>query len=200
MSQLTHVWGALLLATALTGCGYGSVAAALSGGGSSTSNAPSAVTNLSVTQTKVSPATLVLALVDAEGDPAIVRWSYADPRDPTGEEVLATALGPNPMTFFQDAPRSFTAQPPRRGGSQPRSVVAADMDGDGDVDLATANDLGGDVTVFFQDAPRTFTAQAGLAAGVRPHGIIAADLDGDGDTDLVCANKVSSDLAVFWGR
>ncbi len=96
---------------------------------------------------------------------------------------------------------AFTAQQPIPTGDTPVSVVAADLDGDGNLDLVSANRNSDDLTVFYQDAPRTFIRQPPIpTGGLRPRSLVAADLDGDGDLDLVSANNFSDDLTVFFGR
>jgi hypothetical protein len=94
-------------------------------------------------------------------------------------------------------------------------VVAADIDGDGDLDLAAACRVTDNIEVFFQDAGGRFGRPAGdgasdpelpsvvLAvgsAGAEPTGIAAADLDGDGRLDLVSANSGNGSVSVFLQR
>jgi hypothetical protein len=52
--------------------------------------------------------------------------------------------------FYQDAPGRFVAAPPRATGNAPAAVFAADLDGDGDLDVACANSGGNhDHSLFF---------------------------------------------------
>ncbi len=84
-----------------------------------------------------------------------------------------------------------------------RSVAAADLDGDGDQDLVSANTGIHNLTVFFQGSPGSFAPAplvlGGLGITNIPFSVAAADLDGDGDQDLISANANSSNLTVFWG-
>jgi hypothetical protein len=71
----------------------------------------------------------------------------------------------------------------------PVSILAADLDGDGDNDLASANMWSHTLTIFFQTDPGEFAQEPLEIRGVSfPQAIDAADLDGDGDLDLVCGN------------
>ena len=83
-------------------------------------------------------------------------------------------------------------------GINPQGMVAADLDGDLDVDLATVNVSGGDVTILKNNGAGRFHATAtSPAAGSFPAGIAAADLDGDGDQDLAVANQESDDVTIL---
>ena len=79
----------------------------------------------------------------------------------------------------------------------PRSVAFADLDGDGDLDIAAANQafavppsVNGSVAVLRSNGNGTFAAAVfyNLAPGSFPHAILARDLDADGDSDLVTAD------------
>ena len=64
------------------------------------------------------------------------------------------------------------------------SVVAADLDGDGDQDVVS----GGEGGLFWQenlDGHGTF-GPSRFIAGIRASSLAQADLDGDGDPDLLC--------------
>jgi len=69
-----------------------------------------------------------------------------------------------------------------RGGN---SIAQGDLDGDGDLDLATALHA---VSVFLNNGDGTFAAPAIYDAGNGPDFLKAGDLDGDLDLDLVVAN------------
>jgi hypothetical protein len=64
-------------------------------------------------------------------------------------------------------------------------VAAADLNGDGKVDLAVA---GHRMSVLLNQGDGTFTLAAGYGAGVGAYAIVAADLNADGMPDLAVAN------------
>ncbi|NOT31869.1 MAG: hypothetical protein HOP15_15595 [Planctomycetes bacterium] len=146
------------------------------------------------------------------GDSATTNWPIsvaAADLDGDGDLDLASAnqVGDNLTVFFQTSPGSFAAAPLTLGDSAttdgPTTVAAADLDGDGDLDLVSANRDGNDLTVFFQLAPGSFEATPSLTLGrlplpQRPLSVAAADLDGDGDLDLVSANIDGDNLTVFF--
>ncbi len=77
------------------------------------------------------------------------------------------------------------------------SIVAADFDLDGDLDLATTNQSSNNVGILSGAGNGTFGLPTLVATGVRPGGIAAADVDGDGDADLATANRDSSSVSVL---
>lgn len=91
------------------------------------------------------------------------------------------------------------ASSPETAGDDPRLVALANLDGDSDIDLATANRDSDNVTVLLNNGSADFAAAAGSpeSAGDGPNGIVAANLDGDADVDLATANRFSGDVSVM---
>jgi hypothetical protein len=90
---------------------------------------------------------------------------------------------------------------PSPGGNEgPSHVVAADLDGDGELDLVTANPDRNNVSVLLNLGKGTFAAPVNYAAGKSPNTVSAADLDGDGKLDLVTANRDSNDVSVLLNK
>jgi hypothetical protein len=82
-------------------------------------------------------------------------------------------------------------------GEGVRDVVAADLDGDGDVDLATANEVENTVSVLFNRGNITFTLPLTFNVGDRPFNIVADDFDGNGSIDLATSDFGSSTVSVL---
>jgi hypothetical protein len=82
------------------------------------------------------------------------------------------------------------------------TLAAADLDGDGRVDLTTSNwggaggSVGGSMSVLLANGPGTFAAQAMYATEVQPNAVAAGDLTGDGRPELLVAGGLST-LDVF---
>ncbi len=79
---------------------------------------------------------------------------------------------------------------------QPRSVFSADLDGDGDNDLAVAN-ADNTVSVLLNNGDGTFAAKVDYGAGFHPVSVFSVDLDGDGDNDLAVANEDDFTVSVL---
>jgi hypothetical protein len=135
-------------------------------------------------------------------------WVAAADLDGDGDLELVSAnsafLSDSVTVFFQDAPGSFGGAPlmldPTPGDDdRPSSVVAADLDGDGDLELVSANAESDSLSVFFQNAPGSFGASPlVLPANANPVSAVAADLDGDGDLEIISANARGDSVGVFF--
>ena len=84
-------------------------------------------------------------------------------------------------------------------GEDPASVADADLDGDGSLDLAVANNDDDNVSVLLGNGDGTFDFQATYDAGEGPASVAADDFDGDGNVDLAVANFQSDDVSVMLG-
>jgi len=111
--------------------------------------------------------------------------------------LVGTLAGPE-VTFAQHPLLSSSASVVV--GSQPLVLVAADFNGDGITDLATANHSGNSVSVVLGTGDGSFSSATGYAVGAGPWGIASGDLDGSGSIDLVVANADSDTVSVLLGN
>ncbi|MCP4592111.1 MAG: VCBS repeat-containing protein, partial [bacterium] len=81
-------------------------------------------------------------------------------------------------------------------GDYAHSVAIADLDSDGDADLAVAN-AGGSVSILLGGGDGTFVDDATYGVGAGPSSVTLADLDGDGDADLAVANGSSDTVSIL---
>ena len=78
------------------------------------------------------------------------------------------------------------------------SVFAADMDGDGDMDIVSAS-YSDDTIAWYENngaADPTWTAADIATSADGARSVYAADMDGDGDMDIVSASM--SDNTIAW--
>ncbi len=131
-----------------------------------------------------------------------VTYSHAGAFFP-GEEVEVSltnglACAPHVARFRVATAPAATRYPGEQFpvGNGPAAVVVRDLDGDGDLDVATANRLGG-VSVLRADGTGRFAPAVTFGTGGNPVSVAAGDLNGDGRVDLVAANEASNNVAVL---
>jgi Calx-beta domain/FG-GAP-like repeat/FG-GAP repeat len=84
--------------------------------------------------------------------------------------------------------------------SSPMGLAAADLNGDGKLDVVTANYDYGTVSVLLGTGTGTLGPPSDFAAGYYPVSVTAADVDGDGDIDLATANRYGNNVSVLLGN
>jgi hypothetical protein len=100
----------------------------------------------------------------------------------------------------------FTLQanlPTTGAGSYPRDVAVADVNGDGRLDVLTANSGSNTLGVLLGNGAGGFTLQANLpttGAGSNPFSVAIADVNGDGRLDALTPNFGSNTLGVLLGN
>ncbi|MBC8123083.1 MAG: VCBS repeat-containing protein, partial [Gemmatimonadaceae bacterium] len=82
-------------------------------------------------------------------------------------------------------------------GVGPSAITLGDLDGDGDLDVATANLDSNDVSVLANSGDATFTTPQSFIVGGSPFSVTVGDLDRDGDLDLATANLLSDNVSVL---
>jgi len=85
-------------------------------------------------------------------------------------------------------------------GNKPMWVALGDFNGDGKLDVATANQLDGTVSILLGNGDGTFQPAVAYAAGVSPETVIAADFNGDGKLDLAVDSMGGDSLSVLLGN
>ena len=85
-------------------------------------------------------------------------------------------------------------------GLTPRGVAAADVNGDGHLDLISANNGSDNLSVFHNNGRGSMTLALTLPAGDGPQIVIAADINSDGYVDLISANGNTNTLSVWIGN
>jgi 6-phosphogluconolactonase (cycloisomerase 2 family) len=91
----------------------------------------------------------------------------------------------------------FQTNSPVPVGNIPWYITAADLDGNGTVDMAVTNTTSGDISILNNNGSGTFTQSSLISVGGDPRAIVALDVDGDGDMDLATANWSSNTVSIL---
>ena len=110
---------------------------------------------------------------------------------------VLSSTPPTGMILVTNVSGKFTAAGTPGVGISPRSLVAADVNGDGKVDLICANEGDNTLTVLTNNGSGGFVSNATLSVGRLPYSVVAADVNGDGGVDLICANGMDHTLTVL---
>jgi outer membrane protein assembly factor BamB len=92
----------------------------------------------------------------------------------------------------------FNALTPASVGTQPRYIAVADLDRNGTLDLAVANQGSDNLTLLSGSGTGSFGAFSGfspLATGLKPTAVVAGDFNVDGRPDLAVSHLDSSTVA-----
>lgn len=114
--------------------------------------------------------------------------------------ALALAATSCPAQTFDDVGGAFAPTQLLPVANGPYAPVAADLNGDGRLDLVVGNTQSDSVQILLGNGAGGFAAPTTLAAGDGAEGVAVADLNGDGRADLVAANLFASTLSVFLGN
>jgi len=128
---------------------------------------------------------------------------FAADFDGDGALDLATANATRPYrdstvsVLLNDGDGTFGPYSIYLVGDTPWSLFAADLDGNGDLDLVTADTRSDSTSVLLNNGDGTFAPRSVYPVGDEPVSIFAADLDGDGDLDLATANTASDSVSIL---
>jgi hypothetical protein len=87
----------------------------------------------------------------------------------------------------------------RKSGLAPHALLARDVNGDGRLDLITANEQSDNVSVLLGLGNGTFQLDGNVEVGDSPWSLLVEDLDGDGWMDFATANRKSASVTVLYG-
>jgi hypothetical protein len=85
-------------------------------------------------------------------------------------------------------------------GTDVLSVITGDFNGDGKLDIATANAGSNDVSILLGVGDGTFAAKMDFAIGQSPRWVAAGDFNGDNKLDLVTANFEANAVSILLGN
>ena len=135
-----------------------------------------------------------LATGDLNGDGVVDVVTTND-----GDGTVSVLLNTTPTNASSP---TFAAQAVFPVGGYPESVTIADVNGDGLLDIITANAGDNTITVLLNTtaplaATPSFAAPQVIAVGMDPEALMAADINGDGSPDLVVGNYQDGTIQVL---
>ena len=134
----------------------------------------------------VSPGFPVIADLDRDGRPDLATLNRG-----TKDVSLHWNLGGG----------KFSAESRIATGDAPMTLLAADLDGDGDLELAMSHGEGeATLSVLRNSGNRSFSEKVSYQVGNGAYEIAAGDLDENGSLDLVTVNDISQDVSVLLNR
>src|SRR5215213_2906059 len=131
------------------------------------------------------PSSVISAEFNGDGKTDLAVANYSS-------NTVSVLLGNGDGTFQTAQPYSVSV-----GGTPgPNQIITDDFDGDGDVDLATANvgsnteiaNFHGGVAVLLGNGDGTFQNASRVVRVYLPYSLASADFDDDGDSDLVATS------------
>ena len=156
-----------------------------------------------------SSATITILLNDGQGVLTVAETVAVPGRNPV--EVLAEDLDGDAFpdlavatlrgvaVLFGAADRTFPVH--EFVEVSPSSLIAADINGDGAIDLVTGSSSSSLVSILVNSGERTFGPSAvnsSMKVTWRPETLAAGDFDGDGDADVAVTDKGSAAVNVLW--
>ena len=130
-----------------------------------------------------------LALVDLNGDGRLDLITANTNVASLFVFTNATAVGATTLDFGSASTLTV--------GMSPACVAIGDFNGDGTIDLVTANVAASSASVLLGIGGGAFTPHTDFTTGNSPEFVVVADFDGDGKDDIATANDLDNTVSVL---
>jgi hypothetical protein len=116
-------------------------------------------------------------------------------------DILSASLFDDTIAWYENdgtSDPSWTASDIAESADGARSVFAADMDNDGDMDILSASQIDNTIAWYENDGASnpSWTASDIATSAEGAWSVFAADMDNDGDMDIISASY--SDSTIAW--
>jgi hypothetical protein len=117
-------------------------------------------------------------------------------------DVLSASSLDDKIAWYENDDRpvqdvNFTSHTISTAADGAISVFAADMDGDGDIDVLSASYVDDKIAWYENDGSQNFTPHTISTAANFALSVFASDVDGDGDMDVLSASYVDDKIAWY---
>ena len=141
------------------------------------------------------PVALAVGDLNKDGSPDIVTANNV------GNSVsILRGNGDGTFQSALDIPITGTVGGSTSLNSAPVSVALGDFNGDGNLDIVTANSGTASVTVMAGNGDGSFGIQQNIVVADAPSAVVAADLDGDGHVDIAYTEPDRGAVGVLIGN
>ncbi len=144
------------------------------------------------------PNSVFAADVDGDGDMDVLSASevYLKPISDGNHGITFHRVGSDIAWYENDGNGSFTPHAISTSADGATSVFAADVDGDGDLDVLSASRLANTIAWYENDGNAVFTLHTITTSATDARSVFATDVDGDGDMDVLSASW--GDNSIRW--
>jgi hypothetical protein len=163
--------------------------------------------NAAVASAPLEPATLATVFNPASGSPITSQPSveFVVSGDFNNDGIPDLAI-PNEQysgtvaIFLGNGDGTFQSPVSYNDGQYPQSMAAADVNGDGNLDLISTNLASSNISVMLGNGDGTFQAQTAYGTGDSPSFIAVGDFNRDGWLDLAVVNNGDNTISILLGN
>ncbi len=145
--------------------------------------------------------------VAALSTPTALAFRYTVGLGDTSSDLTVVAMTTNGGSITGEAKLFLEAPKQYDTGDAPRDIAVADVNGDGKLDLVTANEGDNSVSVLLGTSPALssvtgnfgFTDAKHYDAGPRPSSVAIGDLNNDGKLDIAVTNLLADTVTLLKG-
>jgi VCBS repeat protein/FG-GAP repeat protein len=135
------------------------------------------------------PQSLIAADFNGDGKPDIATSNFNYSQDGLSTGHVSVLLNRGDGTL-KDALRYSV-------GHSPQSLIVADLNSDGEIDLATVNIGSGNVSILLNQGAGTFNDAVQHPVGGSPGSLVVTDINGDGRPDLATSSITGGGVSVL---
>jgi hypothetical protein len=118
-----------------------------------------------------------------------------------GDNDLAVATGDNTVSvLLGNGNGTFEPHVEYPVPGHPSAIIHGDFNGDGKMDLATADPYTNEISILIGNGDGTFGMHQEYATGTEPVALATADVNGDGKLDIVVVNLKANTVSVLLGN